>query len=420
MSKYKAEIIAVGTELLLGQIANTNAQWLSKRLADYGMNTYYHVVVGDNLERVTATLEQAGKRSDIVFITGGLGPTDDDLTREAFQRLSQQQLVEHQGSLDKITEYFTKNNRHMTPNNRKQSLVFQDAHVLANDVGMAPGMIVEYNQVLWVFMPGVPREMKAITDHQVLPYLDKKLQLNAVIQSRMLRFIGIGESQLEHHLKPLIDAQHNPTIAPLASEGEVAIRLTAKANTKTEALQLLDQAESKVQNHVGDYFYGYDEEVIQEKVVQMLEHNSMTIAAAESLTGGKFTDTLVSVSGASNVCKGGIVSYTTDVKQNILNIPKEIIIQDGTISEACATLMAQNVQKTLNTDIGISFTGVAGPSEVEQQPVGTVFIGLYHQSGKLIVKKFNFQGDREAIRNRAVKKGLELIYQFCQMDNKWV
>ncbi|WP_186577403.1 competence/damage-inducible protein A [Aquibacillus kalidii] len=413
MVEYKAEILAVGTELLLGQIANTNAQWLSEQLADHGISVYFHGVVGDNLERVRSTFELASKRSDLIIVTGGLGPTDDDLTREAFQLLTNKKLTEDQLAMEKITNFFLKANRQMTPNNRKQARVFDDAIVLQNETGMAPGMIVEYKGSIWVFLPGVPREMKSITANHVFPYLKEKLELNTVIQSRMLRFIGIGESQLEHDLKSLIDAQHNPTIAPLASEGEVALRLTARAKTKVDANKLIEGSEVQIMDLVGDYFYGYDDVTIQEKVFHLLKNKNWTISSAESLTGGKFADEFVSISGASAVFNGAVVSYATEAKKNLLEVDSNTIDQYGTVSKQCAEEMAHNVKGKLNSTLGISFTGVAGPESVEEKSVGTVFISV---SGidTVDTKEFHFQGNREGIRNRTVKKGFELLYKYIQ------
>ncbi|MDC3416330.1 competence/damage-inducible protein A [Aquibacillus salsiterrae] len=414
MREWKAEIIAVGTELLLGQIANTNAQWISQQLADYGIHVYYHGVVGDNLERVKSVFEDANKRSDLIFVTGGLGPTDDDLTREAFAAITNKTIKEDTVTMDKIEQYFVKANRQMTPNNRKQAHVFEDAYVFQNPVGMAPGMYVETTTARWIFMPGVPREMKSLMTEGVLPYLKQQLQLNTVIKSRMLRFIGIGESQLEHDLKQIIDHQSNPTIAPLAQEGEVALRLSAKAANDQEANRLIDETEKEILNRVGQYFYGYDEVSIQQQLVNVLNAKSQSIAAAESLTGGKFVEGLVSIPGASSVVQGGVVCYAPSVKQNVLNVPKEILEQFGTVSQECANELARNVCSLLNATIGISFTGVAGPDKVEGKDVGRVHISIFHASGKLISEKFDFQGDREAIRTRTVKKGYELLYTFVK------
>jgi len=414
MTNVKAEIIAVGTELLLGQIANTNAQWLSNQLASLGINVYQHGVVGDNLNRVQEAFEQAQKRSDIIIVTGGLGPTDDDLTREAFQLMTELELVEHKPSMDKIQSFFEKNNTVMTPNNRRQARVFKGSQVLFNRKGMAPGMIVSHESTTWVFLPGVPREMKGLFTEEVFPYLQKLTGNTEVIKSLVLKFLGIGESELEHRLSHLIQAQKNPTIAPLAQNTGVVIRLTAKEETEERAERLLEESKKQILHEVGDYFYGINDETIEENIISLLKEKKMKIASAESLTGGMFSNRLISVSGASNVCRGGIVCYDTNVKQDVLGVSKETIQNKGTVSEECALEMAEQVSSKLDADIGISFTGVAGPDEVEGKGVGTVYIALTTSNGDKKVEKFIFSGDRNAIRRRATLKGLEIVFHFLK------
>lgn len=414
MTNVKAEIIAVGTELLLGQIANTNAQWLSNQLASLGINVYQHGVVGDNLNRVQEAFEQAQKRSDIIIVTGGLGPTDDDLTREAFQLMTELELVEHKPSMDKIQSFFEKNNTTMTPNNRRQARVFKGSQVLFNRKGMAPGMIVSHESTTWVFLPGVPREMKGLFTEEVFPYLQKLTGNTEVIKSLVLKFLGIGESELEHRLSHLIQAQKNPTIAPLAQNTGVVIRLTAKEETEERAERLLEESKRQILHEVGDYFYGINDETIEENIISLLKEKKMKIASAESLTGGMFSNRLISVSGASNVCRGGIVCYDTNVKQDVLGVSKETIQNKGTVSEECALEMAEQVSSKLDADIGISFTGVAGPDEVEGKSVGTVYIALTTSNGEKKVEKFIFSGDRNAIRRRATLKGLEIVFHFLK------
>ncbi|MGY0691629.1 competence/damage-inducible protein A [Virgibacillus sp. FSP13] len=410
MEQIKSEIIAVGTELLLGQIANTNAQWISEQLALHGIDIYYHSVVGDNLHRVQEQFSQASKRSDVIIVTGGLGPTDDDMTREAFQSISGLEIVEHKPSMEKIKAYFAKQNSTMTPNNRKQARVFTGADVIENHVGMAPGMIITYEGKTWIFLPGVPKEMKAMVSDHVLPFLTEHIDNNMVIQSTMLRFTGIGESRLEHELKSIIAQQTNPTIAPLAQTEGVAIRITAKANTHYDATELINHTKKKILNKVGEYCYGVDNEKLEEKVFQLLQEKGLTLAAAESLTGGMFSDRFVAIPGASAVFAGGIVCYDTKVKENVLHISSEIIHEKGTVSNECANEMATNIAKLLDATIGISFTGVAGPDTVEGQPAGTVFIAISTKTGQQ-VEKFTFQGDRKTVRNKAVMKGYELLFQ---------
>jgi len=414
MRRVNAEIVAVGTELLLGQIANTNAAWLSQQLALYGINVYHHTVVGDNLNRVKETFSLAGKRSDVIIITGGLGPTEDDLTREAFQAISHMEMVEHEPTMKRIRAFFENQKKVMTPNNKKQARVFKGCKVLNNRAGMAPGMIVSYQDKTWIFLPGVPSEMKHLSKHEVFPYLKKLTGNEEVIKSTVLKFTGIGESQLEHDLSDLIQAQTNPTIAPLAQHDGVVIRLTARATSEIKANDLIEKTKQQILQRVGTYFYGVDQETMEEQVVLQLAKQNKTIAAAESLTGGMFTEKLISVKGASRVCPGGIVSYDANIKHNILGVSKDIIQTKGTISPECALAMAANVCKKMNTSIGISFTGVAGPDKLEGKPAGTVFIALCTSGGYEQVEEYTFSGSRNTIRRKAALKGLEILFKFLK------
>jgi nicotinamide-nucleotide amidase len=413
--QYKAEILAVGTELLLGQISNTNAQWISQQLALYGINIYNHVVVGDNLNRVADTFKQAHDRSDIIIVTGGLGPTEDDLTREAFQEISNLEMTIHEPTMKKVEDWFKRSGWEMTPNNRKQARVFTTATVLYNDVGMAPGMIVQFEGRTWIFLPGVPREMKHLMEKEVLPYLYKLTGKEQMIKSMILKFLGIGESALEHELQDLIRKQSNPTIAPLATDDGVVIRLTAKADSEKGLDKLLAETKEAVLGVVGEYFVTENEGTIEQEVIQAMQKKGLSIAAAESLTGGKFTDRLISVPGASDVVEGGIICYSRQVKMDQLNVPKEIIAGKGTVSEACAISLASNIREKLKTSIGISFTGVAGPEEVEGKQAGTVYIGLSMEGQEDKAYGFQLHGDREIIRNRTVLRGLELIFNHVKL-----
>lgn len=416
MKTYQAEIIGVGTELLLGQIANTNAQWISEQLANQGISVYYHQVVGDNLSRTRDVFASAAQRSDLVFVTGGLGPTEDDLTREALQQLTQKPLIEKASVLKEIEAYFVKRNREMTMNNRKQAQVFADAVVIPNHVGTAPGMIVPFNTSHFIIMPGVPSEMKVMMTEFVLPYLRENFALKDLIKSKMLKFIGIGESQLETKVQKIISQQSNPTIAPLASNGEVALRITAKAQEENEADALIDQAKNLLLRYLGDYYYGDDQTTMTDVVVQQLKSKNLTIAAAESLTGGRFSDEILSIPGTSQVFKGSIVSYTNDAKRDVLGVSETTITSEGTVSEQCAKEMARQAKIKFGASIGISFTGVAGPDSVENKEVGTVFISVYQSEDAHLTEGFHFSKERDMIRNRTVKKGLEILHHWLKND----
>lgn len=404
-----AEIIAVGTELLLGQIVNSNAQFISKQLADLGVNVYFHTVVGDNSSRLKSALEIAEARSDLIIFTGGLGPTKDDLTKETIASHLGKKLIFDETALKSIEDYFAKTNRAMTENNRKQALVLEGAHVLQNDHGMAPGMALAHNERIYMLFPGPPSEMGPMMAHYGYDYLLlKRTELDKIV-SRVLRFFGIGEAALETEIEDLIDQQTNPTIAPLAADGEVTLRLTAKHAQVSEAERLLDLAEAEICARVGEFLYGYDETSLLEEAMKLLKQQGLTIAVAESLTGGLFQQQITSISGASQVLKGGVICYTNEVKMNILQVKKETIDTDGVVSEACAAQLAKNVAGLMGAKIGISFTGVAGPDEQEGKPVGTVYIGLHLEGKPTFVKKLLLAGNRDAIRNRTVKHGFYLI-----------
>ncbi|HEX7064818.1 MAG TPA: competence/damage-inducible protein A [Bacillales bacterium] len=400
-----AEIIAVGSELLLGQIANTNAQFLSQELAGLGVNVYYHTVVGDNRERLSDAIAHAQERADLIIFSGGLGPTKDDLTKETIAKSLGRELVYDEKAMEAIEDYFRKTKRVMTENNKKQALVIEGSSVLANDHGMAPGMALEAEGKKYMLFPGPPRELKPMFLNYGTTYLQKGFHTREHIVSRVLRFFGIGESQLETKILDLIDAQTNPTIAPLAGFGEVTLRLTSKSSTSEEAYRLIDSLETTILSRVGDYFYGYGDTTLENEVFKRLLDSGRTIACAESLTGGWFSKTLTDLSGSSGVFNGGIVCYTNEVKENVLKVPDTVLEKDGAVSEACAKALAENVRELLGADIGISFTGVAGPDKSEDKEVGTVYIGIAEDGAPVRVHSLLLAGGRGRIRSQTMKHG---------------
>ncbi|MBB5323600.1 nicotinamide-nucleotide amidase [Anoxybacillus tepidamans] len=400
-----AEIIAVGSELLLGQIANTNAQFLSQQLAELGINVYFHTVVGDNVQRLEQTVKIAQTRADLIIFTGGLGPTKDDVTKETIARLLQRELVMDEEALRSIEAYYARTKRTMTENNKKQALVLTGAEVLKNEYGMAPGMALTVNDVTYMLLPGPPKEMMPMFIRYGRPFLLGKLQRHERIESRVLRFFGIGESQLETEIEDLIDRQSNPTIAPLAGDGEVTLRITAKHASAVEAKKLLDEAEQAIVRRVGQYLYGYNDDTLFSKVIERLKKYGKTIAAAESLTGGRFAAELTAIPGASQTVKGGVVCYTNEVKERVLSIPASVLKTDGAVSGQCAKLLAEHVRTLCQADIGVSFTGVAGPDPLEGKPAGTVYIGVAVAGHETEVHSLTLVGDRETIRTRTIKYG---------------
>lgn len=404
----KAEVIAVGSELLLGQIANTNGQFLSQQLAKAGVDVFYHSVVGDNATRLQETLEIASKRSELIILTGGLGPTKDDLTKEVVASFLHKELVIDEVALEQIVSFFEKRNLPMTENNRKQALVLKEATIFQNHYGMAPGMATIHQGVTYVLLPGPPREMRPMVTEQVIPFLSSHVGDLQII-SRVLRFFGIGESKLETELEDLIDGQSNPTIAPLASEGEVTLRLTVKHHDETQAALLLDETERKIRERVGHYFYGYDETSLMEKLVSCLTKTGLSLASAESLTGGLFGARITNIPGASACFLAAITTYTNDMKQSWLNVPPHVLEQHGAVSPECAIAMAQGVKKLTKADVTISFTGVAGPSPSEGKEPGTVFIGLCFRDDEPEAITLQLSGSREQIRERTLKHGCQQI-----------
>jgi nicotinamide-nucleotide amidase len=406
-----AEIITVGSELLLGQIVNSNAKFLSSQLAELGINVYYHTAVGDNSERLKSVIQIAQKRSDLIIITGGLGPTKDDLTKETIADLLGKKLVIDQYALDQISRYFQLTNRNMTENNKKQALVIEGSTVLKNDFGMAPGMAFSVNGITYMLLPGPPKEMEPMFINYGRKYLMDSFLLEDRIVSRVLRFFGIGESQLETDIQDLIDSQSNPTIAPLASDQEVTLRLTAKHSSIDVAERMLDEIEAKIQQRVGQFFYGYDSTSLAEELLKQLMHHNLTIASAESLTGGMFSESLTAIPGSSSVLKGGIVCYSNDIKEHMLKVKRSTLTTEGAVSEACAKEMAENVRRIMHADIGISFTGVAGPTELEGKPVGTVYIGIAKSNEPTKIYSLQLAGNRQSIRKRTIKYGCYYLLQ---------
>jgi nicotinamide-nucleotide amidase len=408
--EMRAEIIAVGTELLLGQIVNTNAQYISTKLAEIGIDVMFHSVVGDNRERLVSVVKTAQKRSDIVIFTGGLGPTKDDLTKETIASCIGKILMENEEAMGKIESYFVRRGIPMTENNRRQAQVIENCQVLPNDVGMAPGMAVHAEGVHYILLPGPPKELNPMFDHYAIPYLLSLISDHQVVFSKVLRFFGIGESALEELLMDMIDNQSNPTIAPLAKESEVTIRLTAKAKTVDEANRLIEGVESVIKERAGQFIYGYNDDSLHSVVVETLRNRGLTLSLAESCTGGLISRMITAVPGASSIYPGGLITYSDKVKTNLLGVTEATISQHGAISRETALEMAQNARQLLNTDLGMSITGVAGPESVEGKPVGLVYIGLSSAGGDQVFE-VKLTGPREMIQIRAAKYALFYLRQ---------
>lgn len=412
----KAEIIAVGTELLLGQIANTNAQYLSQKLSEIGIDVYFHSVVGDNAGRIREVLQLARRRSDVVLLTGGLGPTEDDLTKDMVAELLGRKLVEHGPSMEKIVAFFSQRGLTMTENNRRQALVVEGSRIFDNQFGLAPGMAVQdpVKGVWFVLLPGPPREMKPMMESSVKPFLTSLLSTSQIIHSKVLHFYGIGESMLEDQIKDLIRQQTNPTIAPLAGDREVKLRLTAKAASQQEAERLLQPLVDELYRRVGKYIYSEGEQASLEQVlVDELRRRGQTLAVAESCTGGRLSSLLTSVPGSSSVFPGGVVSYSLSTKRDVLGIPQSLLEQHGTVSRQTAEAMATHVQRLCQTTHGMAVTGVAGPDELEGKPVGLVWIA-WRLGEETHAREYRFAGDRREIQARAAKTAMFKLIQMLR------
>jgi len=395
-----AEILCVGTELLLGDIINTNAAYLSRELAALGVSVYHQTVVGDNPERLKAAVSLSLSRSDLVLITGGLGPTCDDLTRETVAELMGKKLEFHPEIAEEIESYFASTGRKMTDNNLRQAMVPEGADVLHNPCGTAPGLWVEDEHGhAAALMPGVPREMVVMFAEQVKPRIEKRR--HGVLVSRNVHIFGFGESSVENVLRPMMEEWTNPTVAPYAKEGEVRIRVTAHAETGSEALALCDNAIEKIKKtEVGQYIYGVDVDSLENALVLALRERSLTVATAESCTGGLVAKRIVDISGCSDVFLGGAVTYANSAKVKMVGVSEETLAAHGAVSEETAAEMARGIRLALGSDIGVSTTGIAGPGGgTPEKPVGTVFIGISSKDGETVKKlSLSSKRDRDLLR----------------------
>ncbi|WP_313891201.1 competence/damage-inducible protein A [Psychrobacillus sp.] len=399
----KAEIIAVGSELLLGQISNTNARYISSQLAELGIDVYYHTVVGDNPARLVESIQIAENRADLIIFTGGLGPTKDDLTKEAISSHLGKRLVMDDHALFYIEDFFKRMNRVMTENNKKQALVLEGCTVLENKHGMAPGMLLSTDKHAYILLPGPPKEMEPMFQFEAKPLLQKLLHKETIIMSQVIRFYGIGEAELETKVQDLLEKQTNPTLAPLASDGEVTLRLTAKSATEDDAWQKIEELQAEILDRVGKYVYGYNNDSLASKLREILIDHSLTISAAESMTAGLFQSELAAVPGMGEALVGGMITYTEQIKVEQLGVDKQMIASKGVVSSECAEEMATRIKEKFGTHIGIGITGAAGPDGHGGQPPGTVWIGIALDHMAPVSYKLSLSGMRNTNRLRAVK-----------------
>ena len=400
------EILAVGTELLMGEIVNTDAQMIARGLNEHGFNVYWQTVVGDNPARLREALETAKSRADILITTGGLGPTADDLTKETVAEVFGRPLQMDEAQLARLKERMGPK---MTPNNEKQAMLPQGCTVLVNDWGTAPGCAFEVEGCHVIMLPGPPRECTPMFRERALPYLEKLC--GGVIGSRYVKIFGQGESSVEYLTRPLADSLEQVTMAPYAKDGECELRITARAETKQAALALCDPVVEQVRELLGDKVYGVDVSSLEEVVVTGLKEKGMTIACAESCTGGLIAKRITDISGASEVFGYGCVTYWNEAKMGLLGVNPETIERYTEVSAQCALEMARGVRKLSGASIGISTTGYAGPTGgTEEHPVGTVFIGLSWEGGETVFcPERRYMRTREQVRRQAASHAFDLI-----------
>ena len=377
---HTVEILSVGTELLLGNIANTDAQMLSQGLSELGLNVFWHTVVGDNLQRAEEAVALAKKRADIIITTGGLGPTCDDLTKNVLAEAFGKKLVFDEGSAQRIRSYFQRTGRPMTDNNLQQAMLPEGCTILENDWGTAPGCAFEADGVHVIMLPGPPSECRPMFQYRAKPYL---LSLSeGVIASHTIKLFGIGESSMEAQLRDQMNAMSNPTLAPYAKEGECELRVTAKAATDAEAQALLKPTVEQVKALFRDKVYGVDVPSLEHVVIRDCKEKGLTLGCAESCTGGLIAKRLTDIPGASAAFKGGIVSYTNEIKMDVLHVPDHLLKQFGAVSQEVAAAMAEGARRALNCDVALSSTGVAGPDRDDwDNEVGTMFVAIATRSG---------------------------------------
>ena len=403
----KAEIISVGTEILMGNIVNTNAAYIAEQLAFLGISCYYQTTIGDNPGRLEGVIKESLERSDMLILTGGLGPTDDDLTKEICSKAMGRELHEDKKARKMLEDFFKLREFPITENNWKQAMVPDDSIVLYNDNGTAPGIIIEDENKAIILLPGPPGEMKPMFDEQVKPYL--MARNNTAIFSTMVKLCGIGESKVENDIKDLIESS-NPTVATYAKIGEVHIRVTAMAESEKEAKKLVKPVVKELKSRFGGFIYSTDDEVtLEESVVELLEKHKFTVATAESCTGGLLSGRIINVPGASEVFKEGIVTYSNKAKRSRLLVKKPTLMKHGAVSEACAKEMVKGLIGYTKADTGLAVTGIAGPDGgTDDKPVGLVYIAC-SVGGKITVKEHHFSGNRAKIRESAVAAALTLL-----------
>ena len=403
-----AEILSIGTELLMGQIANTNAQFISKHFTEVDIFVYYHSVVGDNKKRIKSSLLMALERADVVITTGGLGPTQDDITKEVISEVLNKPLVVREEILSEIKKFFIEKGKVMTLNNEKQAYFPLDSILIKNKMGTAPGCLIEYNNKIIIMLPGPPSEMRPMFLQFVIPFFEKKGTYQ--LKSKFIRIFGIGESAMESKISDLISSQSNPTIAPYTKQGEVTLRVSARYNKKNENVEkILDPTIKKIKERLGEYIYSYDNEELKVVAYKKLYNSNIKISLAESCTGGLLAKYITDIPGSSSIFESSIVTYSNASKIKLLEVQKSTIDKYGAVSEQVAIEMAKGLYKKTLSQLVVAITGIAGPSGgTKDKPVGLVYISLGYK-GKINVRKLNLWGSRDRIRHVTCLNAFDFI-----------
>ena len=403
----KAEVISIGTEILLGEIVDTNAAFIASRLPQFGIDMLYTSQVGDNPDRLSEIINRAWNRSDIIFCTGGLGPTEDDLTRETIAKALNETLYQDETQAEILRNFFQGRGGDMPERNLKQAQLIKSARAIANPRGTAPGWWVERENKIIVVMPGPPSEMTRMWEHEVAPHLEEKA--NSILVSRTLKTSGIGEGTLDEMIGPLLHST-NPSIGVYARVDGVHVRISAKGENREKALKLIEPIEKEAREILGDSIWGSDDESLSGSIGRLLKNNNLTLGLMESATGGALASSLTDIDGSSSYFKGSIVTYATEAKI-MAGVPSETIETSGVISEETATAMAIAARTKLRSDIGIGITGIAGGEEVEGQPPGTMHIALADEKNNVTYSHSRYYQGRDAAKRRAVLTALTMLRQ---------
>lgn len=410
----KVEIIAVGTEVLMGDIVNTNAQYIARMLSMLGLGTYYHSAVGDNATRLREMLQVGFGRADIIITTGGLGPTKDDLTKEVAADFFNKELVLDQATLENISAYFTRLRRPLSDNNKKQAYFPAGSQIIPNSHGTAPGCIIEENNKVLIMLPGPPSELKPMFQDYIAPYLAK--YSNGILVSTIIRMFGIGESSMEKEIEDIIQNQGNPTIAPYAQKGGLILRLTSWGKTKEEALEFMEPVKLQLYERLDQYIYGEGDKGLSTLVCEALIEKELTISVAESCTGGMLASVFVDYPGISKVFNEGHITYSNEAKMKYLGVGKDTLDTHGAVSPETAKEMALGVKRISGSDIGISTTGIAGPDGgTDDKPVGLVYIGIAFKD-KVYSYKLNLTADRQKVRHMSTMWAFYHLFSLLKED----